>query len=284
MSGSKRVAVVTGSNKGIGYAVVRGLCKQFDGDVYVTARNVELGLRAVEDLKIEGCNAKFYQLDITKQDTIHKLKIFLQDSYGGLDILVNNAGISYKKASTASFSEQAEVTTRTNFTGTLDVCDTLFPILRSNARVVNISGRMSLFALRKCSEDLQKTLVDRDCITIADIKNLMQQFVDSAKTGTYGNLGWPEMAYGVSKLGVTVLSIIQQRNLLLDARPDIIINTCCPGLVMTDMSSQKGTKTIDEGADTPLYLALLPPNTTSPKGEFVSDRTIVNLEISKTED
>lgn len=37
---STRVAVVTGSNKGIGLAVVQALCKQFEGDVYLTARDV----------------------------------------------------------------------------------------------------------------------------------------------------------------------------------------------------------------------------------------------------
>ncbi|XP_021378309.1 carbonyl reductase [NADPH] 1-like [Mizuhopecten yessoensis] len=281
MSGSKRVAVVTGSNKGIGYAVVRGLCKQFDGDVYVTARNEELGLKAVEDLKKEGCKAKFYQLDITKPDTIRKLKTFLQNSYGGLDILVNNAGIAYKQSSTAPFAEQAEVTIRTNFTGTLDVCEELFPLLRPHARVVNVSSMASQFALKKCSVDLQKKLVDRTRITMEDTKTLLKQFVDSAKAGTHGDFGWPESAYGCSKIGVTVMSIIQQRELLKDARADIVVNACCPGYVDTDMSSHKGTKTIDEGADTLLYLATLPPNTSSPKGEFVSDRTIGKWEITQ---
>ena len=44
---SKRVAVVTGSNKGIGFAIVRGLAKAFKGDVYLTARNEERGLKAM---------------------------------------------------------------------------------------------------------------------------------------------------------------------------------------------------------------------------------------------
>ncbi|XP_060062641.1 carbonyl reductase [NADPH] 1-like [Ylistrum balloti] len=281
MSGSKRVAVVTGSNKGIGYAIVRGLCKQFDGDVYLTARNEELGLKSVEELKKEGCSAKFHQLDITKLDSINKLKTFLQDTYGGLDILVNNAGMAYKQASTAPFSEQAEVTIRTNFTGTLDVCEALFPLLRPHARVVNVSSFVSQYALKKCSIDLQKKLVDIPHISMSELKTMLGQFVDSAKKGTTEKLGWPQSAYGVSKVGVTVMSLIQQRELLKDAKPDIVVNACCPGYVDTDMSSHKGTKTIDQGADTPLYLALLPPNTASPKGVFVSDRKIGKWEITK---
>jgi len=48
---SGRVAVVTGGNKGIGYGIVRALCKEFDGIVYLTARDEARGLAAVEDLK-----------------------------------------------------------------------------------------------------------------------------------------------------------------------------------------------------------------------------------------
>jgi len=46
---SPKVAIVTGANKGIGLAVVRALCQQFEGTVYLTARNAELGQKAVED-------------------------------------------------------------------------------------------------------------------------------------------------------------------------------------------------------------------------------------------
>ena len=53
MSGVK-VAVVTGSNKGIGLAIVRRLCKDFEGVVYLTARSRENGLAAVAKLEAEG--------------------------------------------------------------------------------------------------------------------------------------------------------------------------------------------------------------------------------------
>ena len=51
---SVKVAVVTGSNKGIGLAIVRALCRQFKGDVYVTSRDAQRGNEAVEKLKSEG--------------------------------------------------------------------------------------------------------------------------------------------------------------------------------------------------------------------------------------
>ena len=67
-----RVAVVTGGNKGIGLAVVRGLGKQFTGDVYLTARDEGRGREAVAMLEAEGLSPKFHQLDITSQESIEK--------------------------------------------------------------------------------------------------------------------------------------------------------------------------------------------------------------------
>ncbi|KAJ8298460.1 hypothetical protein KUTeg_024991, partial [Tegillarca granosa] len=206
------------------------------------ARNEDLGKKAVEDLKKEGCSSKFHQLDITDKSSIDKLKSFLQSTYGGLDILVNNAGIAYKAASTAPFSEQAEVTIRTNFTATLDVCNALFPLLRPHARVVNVSSMVSEMAIKKCSSDMQKRFKDPN-LTMNQLCDLIKKFVTDAKTGDHQKSGFPDSSYGMSKVGIT----------------------CCPGYVDTDMTSHKGHKTIDQGADTPLYLAMLPPNTKSPK-------------------
>lgn len=93
-----KVAVVTGANKGIGLAIVKGLCKAgYSGDVLLTARNEALGKEALELLKAEGFkNVAFHRLDICDQSSCLALRKFLEEKYGGLDVLVNNAGIAYK--------------------------------------------------------------------------------------------------------------------------------------------------------------------------------------------
>ncbi|XP_061163531.1 carbonyl reductase [NADPH] 1-like isoform X2 [Saccostrea echinata] len=272
---SKKVAVVTGSNKGIGYAIVRGLCKKFDGDVYLTARNEELGKQAVKSLNSEGLSPKFHQLDISDQASINRLRDFLKATYGGLDLLVNNAGIAYKESSTAPLAEQAEVTIKTNYFGTLAVCEALFPILRTQARVVNVSSMVGTFTIKKCSKEIRAKFANSK-LTIDELTTLMNDFVQAAKNGSHESKGYATSAYGMSKIGVSALSEIQHRQLSADPREDIIVNACCPGYVDTDMTSHKGHKTIDQGADTPLYLALLPPGTKSPAGNFVSEREIKN--------
>lgn len=84
----------------------------------------------------------------------------------------------------------------------------------------------------------------------------------------------------MSKIALTAATIVQQR--IFDQKPnsDIVVNACCPGFIKTDMSSQKGTGTPEQGADTPIYLATLNENVRSPRGEFVAERKIIPWKTS----
>ena len=107
-----KLAIVTGSNKGIGFATVKGLAKKLqDGwHVYLTSRNEERGQKALEEIKKEGLNnVHFHQLDIDDEASIDKLRDFVKEKYGGIDILVNNAAIAFKQAATEPFALQAKV-------------------------------------------------------------------------------------------------------------------------------------------------------------------------------
>ena len=98
-----RVAVVTGSNKGIGFAIVRKMCKVFDGDVILTSRDEGRGKEAVTKLEGEGLKPLYHQLDITSSDSIEVLRKYLDQKYGGLDVLINNAATAYKSSTTGEY-------------------------------------------------------------------------------------------------------------------------------------------------------------------------------------
>lgn len=87
---------MTGGNKGIGFAIVKALCSQFNGNVYLTARDVTRGLNAVSELEEQGLKPKFYQLDVNDDESVTKFHDYLKNTYGGLDVLVNNAAIAFK--------------------------------------------------------------------------------------------------------------------------------------------------------------------------------------------
>lgn len=79
-----QIAIVTGGNKGIGLAIVRGICKQFNGDVMLTSRDAERGVTAVKQLEGEGLKVKFHQLDIDSRDSISTFKEYIGKNYGGM--------------------------------------------------------------------------------------------------------------------------------------------------------------------------------------------------------
>jgi len=277
---TSRVAVVTGSNKGIGFAIVKELCQKFDGIVYLTSRDESRGRDAVKKLNELGLKPHFHQLDVDDESSITRLCEHLKSTYGGLDILVNNAAIAFKAAATEPFGLQATETLRTNFFSNLKLCQVLFPILRPHARVVNVSSSVG-FLGKVCGEEpasgeLRKKLSSPD-LTVDELCSLMQGFIDAAQHGTHGKLGWQNSAYSVSKVGFSALTRIQHMAFTKDPREDIVINHVHPGYVDTDMTSHKGPLTIEQGAMAPSWLALLPENVEEPKGAYVwFDKRIID--------
>ncbi|XP_005095453.1 carbonyl reductase [NADPH] 1 [Aplysia californica] len=272
----KRVAVVTGSNKGIGLAIVRGLCKDFQGDVVLTARDEGRGRAAVQVLEKEGFSPKFHLLDISDHQSIVKLRDFLKETYQGLDVLVNNAAILYNEDSTLPFPDQARETIKVNYYNNLDVCEVLFPLLRPHARVCNMSSLANAIAFKVLSPELRTKFLNPQ-ITMPEVSSLMTQFVDAAQENKHEEQGFflsRVSSYGISKIGLTLMSAIQQRDFDAQGAVDIVVNSCSPGYVNTDMTQGKGPLTVEEGAVTPLYLCLLPPDVSGPRGLFIREKAI----------
>lgn len=252
MSENKKVAIVTGANKGIGFAIVKGLCERWrEGDVYLTARDETRGMRAVAELNKLGLSPIFYQLDITNEESITQIRDHIKEKYGGIDILINNAAIAFKNDATESFGVQAEQTIFVNYLSLVSTCKILFPILKPDAKVVNLSSMLGHLYLIP-SDDLRKKLSDKT-LTEPGLTHLMRQFIESAKKGTNVADGWGTSAYAVSKVGVSALTFIQDREY---GPKGIFVNCVHPGYVDTDMSSHKGSLTIEEGAKGPLCLAI----------------------------
>ncbi|KAL4714915.1 hypothetical protein ACJJTC_014286 [Scirpophaga incertulas] len=266
---SQKVAVVTGGNKGIGFAIVRGLCKRFDGVVYLTSRDEGRGKSAVANLQTEGLNPSYHQLDINNTKSIETFRDFVKNKHGGIDILVNNAAIAFKHNATEPAGVQAEQTVSVNYFSVLNTCNILFPVLRNGGRVVNVSS--SAGHLSKIPSAALRNRFSDPNLTIPELSDLMNNYIAAAKQGIHVP-EWGNSSYVVSKVGLTALTMIQQR--MLSDR-DIKVNAVHPGYVDTDMTSHKGPLTIDEGAAAPLFLVLDAPDTV--RGQYVwCDKKIMN--------
>ena len=268
-----KVAIVTGSNKGIGFEIVKGLCLNFNGHVYLTSRNSDNGHNAIKRLEKEGYKVHFHQLDIDDSSSILELKKYILETYGGVDILVNNAAVLLGKNDSRPLSEKIEQTIKTNYFSTLDISKVFLPLIKPNGRVVNVSSYLGISALQKCSSLLQSEFRSNG-LSEDRLSQLMRDYVDKAKQNKLKENGWPENAYDVSKLALILLSKIHADWITHHGNKNVLLNSCCPGWVRTDMGGSFAPKSTKQGAETPLYLALLPEGSSSPHGEFVSEKKI----------
>lgn len=262
-SSTPTVALVTGANQGIGRAIVSSLIQRHSTSpnsltplvVYLAGRNPQNVSTAVSEVlgelgPIGDHQIKPLTLDITDKDTIGKAVATVSHEYGYLDILVNNAGIATKGD---AFDEAiARSTSATNYAGTFSVTTAFLPLLRPRGRIVNVSSSAGL--LRILSPELARRFAAPD-VTFSELDRLMDEFFTAVKDGDYREKGWPRSAYGVSKVGLTAQTRVLARTPAVKEK-ELLVVSCCPGWIRTNMAGPKATGTVEEGARTPVWLAL----------------------------
>jgi carbonyl reductase 1 len=246
MTPSGRVAVVTGSNKGIGYfiALQLGLSGLFE-HILLACRDANRAQEAVKSIQEQvpkNVHVSSASLTLGDTDSHAKFAKEMEETFGKVDVLVNNAGFAYKNADPTPFKEQCKKTLNVNFYGTVDLTHRLLPLIRkgSDPRVVSVAsmaGRLS-----QVSKDLQKDFSSPQ-LTMDHLMDLMQGFVDSVADGTHRDKGYGNSNYGMSKLGVIAATRIWAQQ-----EKEVKFYSCCPGYCKTDMSSQGGDRDPADGA------------------------------------
>lgn len=234
---TQKVAVITGSHKGLGYAIARKLAQQENIRVVVTSRQQEDGITAQQRLSSENIQVDFHPLDVTSDISVVQFTTWLQKTYGKVDILVNNAGINPTMQPEESSLLTVEIETMlttftTNVLGVARITKALIPLMKAQnyGRIVNVSTEMASL-----------TCMDRDYYPLAP-------------------------SYRLSKVGLNGLTVLWAKEL---QGTNILVNAYSPGWMQTDMGGTNAPFTADEGAETALYLATLPDN--SPQGQFFAE-------------
>ena len=235
----KSVALVTGGNRGIGYAIGRSLAQQGIA-VILGVRDPNKGASACSRLQGEGLDVNFELMDVTDEDSVQKAVKHIQVQFGRLDILVNNAGIMIDDDENVLnvSRDTIEKTLQTNVLGPLRLCQNCITLMRAGGygRIVNMSS-----TLGSLSEMADPDAPHADVLT---------------------------PAYRLSKAALNAITTLVAKEVRKD---NILVNSACPGWVRTDLGGDAAPLTPEQGADTPVWLATLPDG--GPTGGFYRERT-----------
>jgi NAD(P)-dependent dehydrogenase (short-subunit alcohol dehydrogenase family) len=236
MANAKKIALITGANKGLGFEMARQL-GQAGVTVVLAARDPQKGEAAAGKLRGQGLDVQFLKLDVTDKADHTAASAFLEKKFGRLDILINNAGISAEVLGTGKVSTTTDDaihrTFETNFFAPVALTKALLPLLRKSdaGRIVNMSSILGSQTLH------------------ADAKSQIYDF--------------KSLSYDASKAALNSFTIHLAHE-LKDTR--IKVNSAHPGWVKTDMGTDAAPMEIPEGGKTGVELALLGEN--GPTGGF----------------
>jgi NAD(P)-dependent dehydrogenase (short-subunit alcohol dehydrogenase family) len=212
--------------------ICRHLAKQGGVHVILAARDAKKGEAAAKRLREAGLDVESHALDVTSEASIRSFAGWLTGGHRHCDVLVNNAGVMLDPRGSRVLDSKLET-----WRETLDT---------------NLIGPLLL--IRALAPIMKKNGYGR-------IVNV------ASGQGQLSDMGAGTPAYRVSKTALNALT----RTLAFElAGSGILVNSMCPGWVKTDMGGAGAPRTVEQGADTAVWLATLPNG--GPTGGFFRDR------------
>ena len=236
---NQRVALITGSNRGIGFETAKQLGEQ-GVTVILTARQAEMAEAAAQKLEDKGIDAYGIQLDVTNAQQRQAATEYISSTFGKLDILINNAGVAPKDSlfvskSLETLKDEFDYIYETNFFGIVYLTKELLPLIKKSTagRIVNLSSILGSLNMHAQPES-----------PIAGFRVLSY---NSAKAAL--NMFTIQLADELKEFGIKV-------------------NSAHPGWVQTELGgNEQAPMSITDGARTSVELALLGED--GPNGKFI---------------
>jgi len=272
-SSSVRNVIVTGANKGIGYAVIDSLMAgSVPYNIVLTSRDEKRGEEAAAKLKEKHkdskCSLRVEQLDVIDSASVKHFLDRIVASLKTIDVLVNNAGINIKNA---DIQQKLDVL-NTNFLSTVSLTEQILPHLAKDGKIIMVSSRAGLLSSQGAA--VQEILKD----STLDEKRLMDlsgKLYEHYELGNNNELGFSNDSYSDSK----VLLNAYTRWVL---KPKLAGDQQCfamtPGHCRTDMGGDKAPRSAEEGVGTVIYLVNLPfKRNDDLNGQFIGDRQVIDF-------
>ena len=256
---SKKLVLVTGSNKGIGYGIIEALIrKKSNFRIILTSRNEQLGLKSfnqlLEKYPYSKNNFFYHQLDITKESSISHLIEWIRKEFGKIDYLVNNAGLGTHGDHHDLNKHNAVL--EVNVFGTINFTEEMLKngMINKKGKIIlvgSMMGNLNYLTSQKLKNEF------KNAKTYQELFNLTESFKTSFKNKTTDKDGWCIKTYSVSKMVVnTYARVLSLRKEIEDN--DISVYAAHPGWVKTDMTGPEAPLTIEEGTVNEVFLLELP--------------------------
>lgn len=230
----QKVALVTGGNRGIGLEICRQLAK-LGVRVVLGSRDAAKGVAAAGELIAAGVSVEARELDVASEESIHDCMNWIRRDLSRLDVLVNNAGIMVEEGDPDPERE--------------------IQIIRDTMQT-NVYGPLLLSRL---ATPIMKSR------RYGRIVNL------SSSMGSLAEMGSGYIAYRMSKAAINVVTRVVAAE---TQGMGILVNSVDPGWVQTEMGGRGASRTVQKGAETPVWLATLPDD--GPTGGFFRDRKTIS--------
>ena len=229
-----RIALITGGNRGIGREIVRQLA-QHGMHVVLGARDAAKGEAVAAAFAKDGLDVTFVPLDVTDGASVKAAVAAVKSKHRRIDVLVNNAGVYLDKLAPSGAS-----------------LFTVDPEILVKTHEINVVGPLRMI------QAVVPVMRAHGYGRIVNVSTLMAQFA---------SIGAGATGYRSSKAALNALTKIASIEL---GRENIKINAMHPGWVKTDMGGPSAPKTVEEAADTAVFLATLPDD--GPTGGFFHER------------
>jgi NAD(P)-dependent dehydrogenase (short-subunit alcohol dehydrogenase family) len=237
MAQEKKVALITGANRGIGLETAKQLGEK-GVTIVAGARKLEAAEETAAKLKAQGIDAYGIQLEVTNEADRKATAKYLEEKFGKLDILINNAGVASSDGFVSVVSQvkdaELEKIFSTNLFAVVALTRELLPLLKKSeaGRIVNLSSILGSLTLH------------------ADPASPIYNF--------------KSFAYDASKSALNAYTV----HLAWELKDTPVkVNSAHPGWVKTDMGTDAAPMEIPDGAKTSVALALLAAD--GPSGRFI---------------